>query len=239
MATKMTATEITERINKAQENLNKLMNLIAKREAKLEKLNAQIAKMDKKADRNAYQKMQWAIEDTEYALAENRNKIPEREKNIKYWQEKLEKVNAENKKIMQMPEQLKELYEQVKAELIKSNKEFRDAVRKDYRRYANKEMTWEEMEKKYNRTNWYEIKEQTDEEIVKEATKDAKTYILDLVSRVENKVGQITNWELYINGNHLNGTVTGTKAKAKVETIIAGGYNIQCLHNIVLVNRIK
>ena len=237
MASKMTATEITERINKAQENLNKLMNLIVKREAKLEKLNKQIAGMDKNADRYAYQEVQWAIEDTEYAIKENKDKIPEREQTIKYWQEKLEKVNAENNRIMEMPEQLKQLYEQIKVELVEYNTNLRNDCRDDWKKVHQGEMKWEELRKKYR--DPHELKEMTDNQIAKDAEVSAKSYVLDLVSRVQNKVGEITDWNLFISGSHLNGTVTGTRCRAKVETIIAGGYNIQCLHNRVLVNRIK
>lgn len=237
MASKMTATEITARINKAQDNLNKLMNLIAKREAKLEKLNKQIAGMDKNADRNAYQQVQWEIEDTEYAISENKDKIPEREQTVKYWQEKLEKVNAENKRITEMPEQLKQLHEQIRAELVDYNTNLRNECRDDWKKVHQGKMTWEELSKKYK--DPHGLKAMTDSEIARDAEASAKAYVLDLVSRVQKKVGEVTDWNLYIAGNHLNGTVTGTQGKAKVETIIAGGYNIQCLHNRVLVNRIK
>lgn len=239
MATKMTAVEITERINKAQENLNKLMNLIAKREAKLEKLNKQISKMDRSADRNAYQEVQWTIEDTEYAIKENKDKIPEREQTIKYWQEKLEKANAENRRMMKMPEQLKQLYEQIKAEMIEYYTNLRNECLADREKTRTGEMTWEDFRKKYKSVDYYKTIYMTDAEIEKESNADAKSYVLDLVSRVQKKVGEITDWNLFISGSHLNGTVTGTRCKAKVETIIAGGYNIQCLHNRVLVNRIK
>ena len=239
MATKMTATEITERINKAQENLNKLMNLIAKREAKLEKLNKQIAGMDKNADRNAYQEVQWAIEDTEYAISENKDKIPEKEQTIKYWQEKLEKVNAENKRMTEMPEQLKQLHEQIKAELVEYYTNLRTECLSDREKTRTGEMTWEDFKKKYKGVDYYKTIYMTDSEIVKESEADAKSYVLDLVSRVQKKVGEITDWNLCIRGSHLNGTVKGTRCNAKIETIIAGGYNIQRLHNRVLVNRIK
>lgn len=239
MASKMTATEITARINKAQDNLNKLMNLIAKRETKLEKLNKQIAGMDKNADRNAYQEVQWAIEDTEYAISENKDKIPEKEQTIKYWQEKLEKVNAENKRITEMPEQLKQLHGQIKSEMVEYHTNLKNECRADLEKTRTGEMTWENFKKKYKGVDYYKTIYMTDAEILKESEADAKSYVLDLVSRVQKKVGEITDWNLYIAGNHLNGTVTGTQGKAKVETIIAGGYNIQCLHNRVLVNRIK
>ena len=236
MATKMMATEITERINKAQENLNKLMNLIAKREAKLETLKE---KLEKATGWQEKERIQWDIDDVEYAISENKDKIPEREQKIKFWQEKLEKVNAENRRFMKMPEQLKQLYEQIKAELIEYNTNFRNEYRSDWEKVRKNEMKKEDFSKKYKGVEFYKVFYQTDEDIVKEANADAKSYVLDIVSRVQKVAGEITDWNLYINGSHLNGTVTGTRCKVKVETILAGGYNIQCLHNRVLVNRIR
>lgn len=63
----------------------------------------------------------------------------------------------------------------------------------------------------------------------------------DLCNRISDVVGEITdiqNLRIASNGN-LDGVVTGTKGKAKVETIGAGGYNIQCFHYRVLVHKVK
>ncbi len=63
----------------------------------------------------------------------------------------------------------------------------------------------------------------------------------DLVTRVENEVGTITSAEnLHIGrkNGEINGYVQGTKGKCSIETISAGGYNIQCFHYRVLVHKI-
>jgi hypothetical protein len=63
---------------------------------------------------------------------------------------------------------------------------------------------------------------------------------LDLVNRIKDVVGEITNanrLEVSAKGN-LDGIINGTKADAKVQTIGAGGYNIQCFHYRTLVNKI-
>ena len=62
-----------------------------------------------------------------------------------------------------------------------------------------------------------------------------------IIERTNKIVGQITNTEdlkIGMNGE-LNGIILGTRGKAKVETIGAGGYNIQIFHYRVLVKEVK
>lgn len=70
-----------------------------------------------------------------------------------------------------------------------------------------------------------------------EAEKKAK--LLDLITRINGIVGTITDaTELKIKGGNLNGIITGEKGKAKVATIGAGGYNIQCFHYRTLIHEL-
>lgn len=64
---------------------------------------------------------------------------------------------------------------------------------------------------------------------------------LDLYYRCVNAVGVLTDVSgLYVGNNgSLNGHVVGEQGKANVETIYAGGYNIQCLHYRVLVKPVR
>lgn len=64
---------------------------------------------------------------------------------------------------------------------------------------------------------------------------------IDLFKRCSAEVGVITDASrLYVGDDlNLNGVVIGEKGKASVRTIGAGGYNIQCFHYRVLVNRIR
>lgn len=68
-----------------------------------------------------------------------------------------------------------------------------------------------------------------------------KDRYMELVDKTTAIVGNITNLEyLRIGANGmLNGVVIGDKCKANVETISAGGYNIQCFHYRVLVHKAK
>lgn len=70
--------------------------------------------------------------------------------------------------------------------------------------------------------------------------KDKENKTLDLIRRVESITGKIIDakhLEVSEKGE-LDGIVIGEIGKAKVETISAGGYNIQCFHYRVLVKEI-
>ena len=110
MATKMTAIEITERINKASEAVRKLEALIAKRETKdLPKLEQKI-KVEK--DENARYWLECDKRHMEESLQNNKSKLEEKRNILKKWQSKLEEVNSTNNKLKDIPEQLKQLQKQ-------------------------------------------------------------------------------------------------------------------------------
>lgn len=62
-----------------------------------------------------------------------------------------------------------------------------------------------------------------------------------IIERTNNIVGTITDASNLEIGDKddLNGYIIGTKGKAKVQTIGAGGYNIQCFHFRTLINPMK
>lgn len=68
---------------------------------------------------------------------------------------------------------------------------------------------------------------------------DKKIKMLDLINRVNAVIGSITDASnLKVRAGNLNGYIDGENGRAKVETIGAGGYNIQCFHYRTLVNKI-
>lgn len=238
MATKMTAVEITERINKAQEAVRKLNNLIWKREEKLKKLHKELAKASDRVESGHHwtpkELLEMDIEHEEDALEENRKKLPEKEATLAKWQKKLDEVNAENRKLNEIPEQLKKLQAELTEKIVASDIRHRERMYQD-----DKEMDYHDFIEKYSYTEreYYMGRSDKDfEEMVRrDAVAEAKWWILDLINRVEKKVGEITEWRLWFTSKALNGYVVGTKGSAVVETIIAGGYNIQRRHNRVLV----
>jgi hypothetical protein len=85
-----------------------------------------------------------------------------------------------------------------------------------------------------NRNNWKQILE-------KEIELDKNNKRALFVNRVKEITGLINDAKgLSIGDNgEINGIVIGELGKAKVETISAGGYNIQCWHFRVLVHKFK
>ena len=89
----------------------------------------------------------------------------------------------------------------------------------------------------FNELSEYErVSENTIEALKKENLENAQQSVLNLVDRVEDRVGKVTDWSnlhLGMNGM-LNGRIIGNLGSVYVETIGAGGYNIQRFHYRVL-----
>lgn len=80
-----------------------------------------------------------------------------------------------------------------------------------------------------------------DEKLKKILDKNVQHKYTKFISQIEEKAGTIKDvagLRIGLKGD-INGYVIGDKNKVHVETITAGGYNIQCLHYRTLVNTIK
>ena len=117
MATKMTASEITERINKTKEAIAKLEELIAKREQALPKAKENLSKADFETEKNKWWDAHFKVCNLEEGIENGKYKLKEKQKTLKTYQERLETINAENRKMTEIPEQLKDLQEQIEKEL--------------------------------------------------------------------------------------------------------------------------
>jgi flagellar motor component MotA len=78
-----------------------------------------------------------------------------------------------------------------------------------------------------------EREERLNKALDKEVERKKKT----LIARIEKKAGNIldANGLCIASNGEINGTITGSIKTVCVNTIYAGGYNIQCLHYRVLV----
>lgn len=82
----------------------------------------------------------------------------------------------------------------------------------------------------------------TDEDAVRLAEEDVDFKRIRFILRTFEITGsEITGARVYIDSasGDVNGTITGTKGTAHVQTIGAGGYNIQCFHFRCLVRKDK
>ena len=80
-----------------------------------------------------------------------------------------------------------------------------------------------------------------DELLAKDLTQEANAKYDDIINRTNAICGKITDARgLWVgNKGDLDGIVIGERGTAKVQTIGAGGYNIQCFHFRTLVHEVK
>lgn len=256
----MKAAEIRERLTKAQAEIGKKLVTIDKKTLKIEKLtnelkdkyNLNIAgcktdnekeqvlfKSDIVRDSEPWFKAYWTICDIEHLEDDIKSlyqKITEKEATIKKYEDALYKAEAiENIFENEIPESMKQMQTELVEEWDRFDKERREFYRAKYR-----ELEYREFMRKYSFAA-YQRKNETDDEIHNRNVRDAKTEILDLYNRVKEITGEVTDWShiRLTSGNSfpvLNGYVKGVKGAADVESILAGGYNIQRLHVRTLIH---
>ena len=251
----MKSEELKIRLQKAEENIEKRKATIERQKAQLEKKRNKVAKVGwidmadlskYKRDvesRNKYEtetksQLYWDICDIEHKeeeIKDSYKKLAELEQIAKNWKEKLEKAEFnEDFWKREIPESLKSYRTYLTTQWDEYDKSRRDTLKAKYEELGRREFM---KRHKYAGFTFMSI---TDEEIHKENEKDATTLILDLYGRVFKYTGKIVSWEyLTIHQGHINGWVKGEKTNVRVESILAGGYNIQRLHVRVLVREYK
>ena len=128
--------------------------------------------------------------------------------------------------------------------LIEYKKEKKELNKLDYcgNEYKNKRL---ELIKKYG--EWVvgnlalRGPKDAEEVILKVIERDGEAKEKMLIKRVNKEVGSIVkaiSLNVGVNGE-LNGYIKGENGTCKIETIYAGGYNIQCLHYRVLVHKVN
>lgn len=251
----MNSTTLKERITKANEKVTKKQNTIVKKTAQIEKKwSALESKYNwDRTDRtthfielkergfsdDAASEISWTISDIESLeedIERGGKEIEETLKTIaKYETQLASELAKESTVAHKYPEEFKTL----KTNLVEEWTRY-DLNRKASLRAKYNELGYKEFMKQYKWAG-YDFMRKTEEEIRRDNNRTADALILNLWNRVNEKVGDPTDYDLYlesgnsIEGIALNGTVVGTKGTARVESILAGGYNIQRLHIRVLV----
>ena len=223
---------LNERIAKAEEKISKKQKTIEKKTALIAKKTAQL---EKTTDKNDRMWIEIDIDRLEDDLKRLPKEIAETEKTLENYRTQLAgEVERQSSWIKEVPETLKKLHE----ELIERWDGY-DIERRNFLNEKYNEMGYREFMKAYHLAG-YEFLFKTDSQIHTENTRDAESAILNLLNRVKAITGEVTDWgRLEIRGGVLNGFVVGKEGRCVVETIGAGGYNIQRYHLRVLVKPIN
>jgi hypothetical protein len=220
-------------------------------------------------DPNRYEKLDllWDYLHTVESIKDTERKIKELSQVRDNWKTKIELQKAKDSEFANIPQVVKDFVHnwRIKTEEWIHNrlneytikrKEVYDVYEKAYDYSSN--LTSEErkaLKDKYNEMS-ESLRENTEplilsiysrgsekEDFIKKLLdEEEKGKVLDLIRRVTKVTGTIRDASGLTIGNQsgeLNGIVIGDEGKAHVETIGAGGYNIQRFHYRVLVKRIR
>ena len=227
---------LKERISNAEAKIAKKQNTIAKKTAAVAKKQAELEKTTGKQERYWIEcDIGWLEDD----LKRLEREIKETEKTLENYRAQMAgEIKRQDLLTKEVPEVLKSLQTELVTGWDEHDKNSRERIRKDRR-----EMDYDDFKQKY-RGRDTSVEDKTDEQIHASNVRDAESIILDLVNRVKGITGEITSWAgLTVrpgNGGWsvLNGQVKGKEGIAYVESIGAGGYNIQRYHIRVLVKSI-
>lgn len=244
----MTTQEIKARIEKAQEQVEKKKGTLARHIKKAEKIKAAIVKNGWDPEGGCYQKqgtpeysdcfmMICDYENAVESIKNTQEAIKDKEQIVANWKAKLAVTAEKEAEADAMPELLKQYKANLTAAFDKADAERRSALYKEYR-----EMGYKEFCRKYSYREYEWIRMDVDQ-IHKENVRTAEALVNNLWVRVKEICGTVEKIDLYLNnGNQweglvINGWVYGKNGTARVESILAGGYNIQRLHIRTLVHK--
>ena len=228
---------LSERIANAENKIGKKQITIAKKQAMIAKKQQLLeTKYLVNSDSPEALTLKWDIEHYTDDISRLEREINETTLSLAEYRKQLtglmERVSV---LITDIPDVLKGLQEELVERWDKWDIERRDRIQADYR-----ELDYKEFSKKYTHAEVV-FKGKSDEQIHDDNVQSAENLIIDLIYRVRKITGEITDWSNICASagtggfTVLNGTVIGKEGIACVESITAGGYNIQRLHIRVLV----
>ena len=242
----MTIQQLQERLDKAVERKNKKFVTIERKEKQLVKKRNLLQNAGFDGDAiprehidqyydlwNKTWDICYIIEDIE----RNKAEIKELDNLIEKYRNQLENEYQKEEFHEELPEVLKQAETTIAERWYKQDLEAIENARKQ----LNETHDYKSLFKKYGQRICNYVRFGVDENKLLEETRSAaKYYVTDLYRRVINITGEVTDCsELILQGHALNGVVKGKLGKVVVETIIAGGYAIQCEHYRALVKEIK
>lgn len=250
---------LKERIEKATQKIEKKENTIVKKNAQIEKKYQALEKLGiedprekteddfrglGETDRELWSNLYWLYADIRSLKEDIRRggkEIEATKKTLEKYEAQLAgEIEKESIFLTEVPDVFISLID----ELV-DTWDFWDTERRDRLRKVFKELGSRECFKRGYTGADYEFQFITDQKIHDNNLRDAKMLVLDLYNRVKDITGEVTDWSgiepTQGTGGFtvLNGVVIGKEGRAKVESILAGGYNIQRLHIRVLVHEIN
>lgn len=230
----MTVEQLLERIQKNQDKLIKKEALFQKKQSKMD-LDINLDLKWVELHQLYYNKVDYGKWLEIESLKSTYNDIKDIKAKIAKYNEQLNKQQIKEDKLVAIPEVLQNF----KQYLIDTWTEYDLNLKKHYKKEYNK-IGYSKFVETY-KYNAYTHMNMMKKDFVKINTKDAENLILNFIKRVEEKAGVIEDCsDLFVTeGNNgyavINGQVKGSKGVATVESIGAGGYNIQKYHIRVLV----
>ena len=239
----MTSNELKIKVDNAIEAVAKAQATIERHKKQAEKKRAIIRsngwEIDKKIEygRGGEHEAYWTIVEYEQKLEDIENatkKLEDKKRILENWREKL-RVALENER--KIEKEIPEPFITVARKLVEEWDKYDIELKEEINNYLS-EHSYNETIKKYTGSVMM-IRRKSSDEIHRENERTAKYWVLDLWDRVKEITGDtITEINVYNSGYELNGYVKGTKGTARVETILAGGWNIQRLHTRCLVHKV-
>lgn len=238
----MTTKQIKEKIEAAKANIQKLCNSADNARKAITKANDEISTNGwdiNPPTENAPNEIRYRHRDLTYIVSEKSKSYKKAFEKAQKSAETLEKLESELAKQETrdaiLKNELPEEFETLKTVLVERWNEY-DRVKIEKFRADYAVMTHKEIKGKYgwNRDEYF----MNESEIMAENTKSAQAFVIDLFFRVREVTGTVKEFKyISVDGPALNGLVIGENGTARVETIVAGGYNIQRLHLRVLVKK--
>lgn len=242
----MTVKDLKVKVQKAEEAVQKAQKTIERHTTQMEKkLKVVLDHGWDPEDRYCkhgtaeHNEAYWAI--CEYAdkvqdIKNATKKLEDKIRILNNWKERLVAAEAkEHKFLTEVPECMKVMMQELITQWDVYDMGRRAQLKESYR---NKK-SYDDWMKHHSYAD-YQFMYMTDEQIHNENVRDAEASVMDLYNRVNAITGEVTDWEyLHWGGKAINGEVHGKLGSVRVESILAGGYNIQRLHIRVLVHEIK
>ena len=231
---------LSERINNAEQKISKKQATISKKRSLIAKKQQLLkAKGVAEAESPETNLLRWDIEHYTEDIRRLEREIASTTVTLDSYRKQLAGLmERESILIRELPEVLKDLQDELVERWDRWDTERRDRIRADY--YS---MGWKEFSRHYTHAD-AEFKGKSDEQIHESNLQAAENLIIDLIYRVRKITGEITDWsDVRASAGTggftvLNGLVIGKEGRARVESITAGGYNIQRLHIRVLVHSV-